>query len=421
MWTSGSRIYWTDRNLDKIQRSYLDGSNIEDIVTGLDLPGEIVVDINNEKIYWSDFGTDKIQRANLDGSSVEDLVTSGLGIPHGIAIDFNNNKLYWVDAEEDKLERSDLDGSNRETLISSGLYHPVAIVVDPVNNKICWTDNDYDEQPGGYPCIRRADLDGSNVEDIVTSGLDSPEGIGIDASGGKLYWVDFGTDKIQRSNLDGSDVEDLVTTGLHTPHGLAVDTMHNKIYWVDHGNDTMKCCNLDGSEVTTLLSSPTLDYPDGISLLLATGVTSGEMTLITTGSVMVSGNVNLVMMNTETPEIEILEYGQIVPDFIYSPDAPAAVVGCLVTGQNVSIELWDMDGQSVSIISASCSEIGNTGQYSWSTHNIGSILSGMKQYHWRMSDINGNIDQGNFVLHVYENLDSGMPSLMDKSTYIVQN
>ena len=38
------------------------------------------------KLYWTDRGTDKIQRSNLDGSGVEDLVTTGLEHPAGLAL-----------------------------------------------------------------------------------------------------------------------------------------------------------------------------------------------------------------------------------------------------------------------------------------------------------------------------------------------
>ena len=39
------------------------------------------------KLYWTDYGAEKIQRANLDGSRIEDLVT-GLSIPSfGLALD----------------------------------------------------------------------------------------------------------------------------------------------------------------------------------------------------------------------------------------------------------------------------------------------------------------------------------------------
>ena len=40
------------------------------------------------KMYWTDQDTEKIQRSNLDGSGVEDLVTIGLLEPYGIALYF---------------------------------------------------------------------------------------------------------------------------------------------------------------------------------------------------------------------------------------------------------------------------------------------------------------------------------------------
>ena len=51
------------------------------------------------KMYWTDFGTNKIQRANLDGSSVEELVT-GLSVPIGIALDVSGGKMYWTDGDK---------------------------------------------------------------------------------------------------------------------------------------------------------------------------------------------------------------------------------------------------------------------------------------------------------------------------------
>ena len=37
-------------------------------------------------LYWTDYGTDKIQRTDLDGSGVDDLVSSGLTDPVNIAL-----------------------------------------------------------------------------------------------------------------------------------------------------------------------------------------------------------------------------------------------------------------------------------------------------------------------------------------------
>ncbi len=260
-------IYWTDWGTDKIQRSNLDGSGVENLVTtGLETPFGIALDVSGGKMYWTDMGTDKIQRSNLDGSGVENLVTTGLGRPAGIALDVSGGKMYWTDYGTEKIQRSNLDGSGVENLVTTGLETPRGIALDVSGGKMYWTDSGTDK-------IRRSNLDGSGVEDLVTTGLGSPYGIALDVSGGRMYWTDTGreryqtdsgTEKIQRSNLDGSGVEDLVTTGLHTPSGLALDISGGKMYWTDSGTDKIRRSNLDGSGVEDLVTSG-LDNPAGIA------------------------------------------------------------------------------------------------------------------------------------------------------------
>ena len=48
-------------------------------------------------IFWTDSDTAKIQRANPDGSNVQDLVT-GVRYPSGIALDMGGGKMYWTGA-----------------------------------------------------------------------------------------------------------------------------------------------------------------------------------------------------------------------------------------------------------------------------------------------------------------------------------
>ena len=51
-------------------------------------------------MYWTDYrGTDKIQRANLDGTNVQDLVTGSDGLrvlPYGIALDIASQQDILV-------------------------------------------------------------------------------------------------------------------------------------------------------------------------------------------------------------------------------------------------------------------------------------------------------------------------------------
>ena len=125
-------MYWTDWTTDKIQRSNLDGSGVEDLVTrndGFSSPRGIALDAAGGKMYWTVQVLHKIQRSNLDGSGVEDLVTTGLGTPWSIALDLSGGKMYWTDPPEEKIQRSNLDGSGVEDLVTTGLSSPSGIAL----------------------------------------------------------------------------------------------------------------------------------------------------------------------------------------------------------------------------------------------------------------------------------------------------
>jgi hypothetical protein len=108
--------------------------------------------------------------------------------------------------------------------------------------------------------------------------------------------------------------------------------------------------------------------------------------------------------------------GNSITEFDFFPDSPQAIVGELVTGQTVNIQLWE-DGVAVAITASGCTEIDSTGRYSWSTSGVSVLTASRQQFHWRMTD-GSNTDEGDFVLLARENRDGGMPSLSDKSSYI---
>ena len=254
---NAQRMYWPDAGTGKIQRANLDGSNVEDVVTGLNAPFGVALDVPGGKIYWP-VGTSsgKIQRANLDGSNVEDLVTE-LGGPFGIALDVAGGRMYWPIAFPGKIQRANLDGSNVEDLVT-GLGEPYDIALDVAGGKMYWVDMSAGK-------IQRADLDGSNVEDLLT-GLAVPIGIALDVPGGKMYWT--ATGGIHRANLDGSGVVDDLVGGLFQPMAIALDLGGGKMYWPDNGTDKIQRADLDGTNVEDLVTG--VAGPAGIILDLST-------------------------------------------------------------------------------------------------------------------------------------------------------
>ncbi len=110
--------------------------------------------------------------------------------------------------------------------------------------------------------------------------------------------------------------------------------------------------------------------------------------------------------------------GNSIAEFDFFPDAPPAIVGELVTGQTVNIELWE-NGVAVSVSASGCTEIDATGRYTWSTGGIPTLSASRQQFHWRMSTSGlVNTDEGDFALKSKENRDGGMPSLTNQSSYL---
>ena len=253
--TRATKMYWAEDWGGKIRRADLDGSNVEDLVTGLGQPIALALDMAGGKMYWTQEEPGKVRCADLDGSNVEDLVT-GLNRPYGVALDIARGKMYWTDVSTGRVRRANLGGSNIENLVT-GLADPMGLALDVAGGKMYWAD-----WGTGAGKVRRANLGGSNIENLVT-GLADPMGLVLDVAGGKIYWTDWGTHTIQCADLNGSNVEALVT-GLDSPHDVALDIAGGKIYWTDWGTHTIQRSNLDGSNIQDLLTG--LDAPRGIAL-----------------------------------------------------------------------------------------------------------------------------------------------------------
>ena len=208
-------MYWTDAGTDKIQRANLNGSRVEDLVTGLDGPWGIALD-GSGKMYWVENGAEKIRRANLDGSGVEDVATTGPS-PATLALDVAGGKMYWKDDGgfiPGRIVRANLDGSRAEEFVPDEAW---GIALDLGAGMLYWADPH-------LSCIRRTDLSRGTRFDLLVKELNTPSGLALDLAGGKMYWTDRGTNRIQRADLDGTRIEDLVT-GLSEPLGLALEFM----------------------------------------------------------------------------------------------------------------------------------------------------------------------------------------------------
>ena len=261
------QVYWGDHG-GVIRRAYLDGSEIQVLISGLGDPMGIALDLDAGTVYWADWFTQQIQRANLDGSAAQTVLSTGSLRPKGVALDVERGKIYWSAGGSGSgtgvLQRANLDGTDIENLVTN-LDSIQEIALDWAGERIYWT-----EYSSGVGRVRRANLDGSNIEDIIVDStiLDS---IALDLLHGKLYWTNTypWPGKIHRANLDGGNVETILVEK-SAPSAIALDPATGKMYWgVDENvSAILRRANLDGSQVENLIAAVPEHYlhPYGLAL-----------------------------------------------------------------------------------------------------------------------------------------------------------
>ena len=173
-------IYWSEVALGLIRRVSFDnsfnGSAVETIVTGLSRPEQIAIDWVNRNLYWTDHARKVIERSDLDGRNIE-LVADGI-IPQAIAIHPFRKIIFWNDFQGRRIERAPLFGHYKQSIVN--VARPSGLTIDYYHNLLYWTDRHFNR-------ILSCDLGGNNLRTISVSTV-NPYAITTFQS--SLYWTD---------------------------------------------------------------------------------------------------------------------------------------------------------------------------------------------------------------------------------------
>ncbi|KAK3878186.1 hypothetical protein Pcinc_017158 [Petrolisthes cinctipes] len=197
------------------------------VVPVVDVKHAVAVDFDpiDSFMYWTDDETRCIQRSRLDGTGQEVIVSAEVFNPDGVAVDWVARNLYWTDTGPDRIEVARLNGTSRKILITESLDEPRAITLDPDGGLMFWTDW------GEVPKIERAALDGSLRRVVVNTDLGWPNGVVVDAELKKIYWCDAKMDKIEMASLDGTERRVVLDDRL--PHVFGFSLLGDHLYWTD--------------------------------------------------------------------------------------------------------------------------------------------------------------------------------------------
>ena len=256
------KIYWIEAA--EIFSVNKDGSGtVQQLVGGLSIGYSIAVDEAAGKLYWADRTTNKISRSDIDGSNVEDLYTFPSDRPFTLALDVAAGDLYFASPDSDTINRAKMDGSAAPVVIydandasaapnntnsgNPGIRDVRGIALDVAAGMIYWTD-----RGTGADRVVRGTMDGTMVPQLLyTQGSGSAQMVALDIDAGMLYWTNSGRSQIERGKMDGSGSRESIYTNSSgsggSVVGLVVDAPNGDLYWTSVTSDDIRRGKLEGA------------------------------------------------------------------------------------------------------------------------------------------------------------------------------
>ena len=177
-------------------------------------PKQLTLDKVNGYIYWSSRDRGLVQRSKLDGSNVETiLVLETYAAPVGCVIDEENGVLYWSEKNYDRIGRIKLanlkfpyEPKKSDYIVTEGLNDPCEIKIDKRRDKIFITER-YSKQ------ISSVSIDGGIPDVIVDAELSQTVGLALDRKKGIIFISELNAQDINSVNMDGTNFKKICDSG----------------------------------------------------------------------------------------------------------------------------------------------------------------------------------------------------------------
>ena len=214
---TNDKLYWTEKTgnrTGRIRSANLDGTNVRLVKDLTSVPLDITFNPADGKLYLTN-AWGKVQRLNLNGSGFQPNLITGLDTPMNLAVDVANDKLYWTEKTGNgtgKIRSANFDGTNVR-LVRDLTSVPLDMTLDAADGKLYLTN------VSGQ--VQRINLDGSGFQPNFITGLNTRTNLAVDTAGQKLY-LTSSDGKISRRNLSGGGSE-AVVEGLVSPGNIVLN------------------------------------------------------------------------------------------------------------------------------------------------------------------------------------------------------
>lgn len=226
--SSSKRMFVVDQLLStdrRILTSNLDGSDVSELSWSNFRPHSVAVDSAQKKLYWTDVEGGKVQRSSYDGLNVEDVAVN-LDQPAGIAVvpagsGGTTAQVFWASNTAIQTASVPLSLGTRPPVSEVSALNPLDAVfgLTTDSNYVYWASS-------AAGTIQRKNLDGSGSVRTVVEGLAGPQNVVVNDAEDMVYWSDPSAGKIGRASIGastlGTNFEFVVVTS-EEPCGLALD------------------------------------------------------------------------------------------------------------------------------------------------------------------------------------------------------
>jgi hypothetical protein len=203
------KVYWAETATFSIFRSNLDGSDQE---TFLDLPFFFPVGLNFDpsarELYWTDPVLNSISRINVDTSIVQQILTA-LQQPQDIVIDTDLGILYWSESNSG-ISLADINGSNTQPYAITIPGSVQVLAINRFDRRLIWHSADR---------FTSAPLAAGIDEEFIRE-VGDVNGARTDPDSNLLYFTDTLGGRILSASPGGP--ETVILSGLASPWRIAI-------------------------------------------------------------------------------------------------------------------------------------------------------------------------------------------------------
>ena len=252
-------IFWTDAFYMHIKSHSMSNNKAKELVnSGLGFPWRIVVDSKSGKMYWTNVDKNLVQRSDLDGSNVENLAV--VSYPQGISIDTLKKKIYVAESGTPMIIKMNYNGSGIDTLlIGSGIADPDDIKLDISRKRMYWIDT-------ALKNIWTAGIDGSDPQIMKFEGVVDPQAIDIDPINHLIYIADSGDGTIKIGEIDNNKVNVFINN-LLKPSAIVLSPLYDKIFWIDVASGKIQFSPVQEMKITDIFSQDIGNFHSGMDVI----------------------------------------------------------------------------------------------------------------------------------------------------------